>query len=98
MKIKTIATVNGINLIDFGDYPSRFYWFRNLGDSTLYVSAKPNPIAGGDDVSELPPKSSTSIETDTGKIYILGAGKVEIHNTDSKFCPFKGVIVVSVGI
>lgn len=97
MEIKTIATVNGINLVDFGDCASRFYWFRNLGDSTLYVSAKPNPIAGGDDVSELPPKSSTSIETDTGKIYILGAGKVEIHNTDSKFCPFKGVIVVSGG-
>lgn len=95
MKIKTVATVEGINSVDFGDCTSRFYWFRNLGDSTLYVSAKPNPIAGGDDVSELPPKSSTSIETDTGKIYILGAGKVEIHNTDSKFCPFRGVTVVS---
>lgn len=97
MKIKTVTTVEGINSVDFGDRSSRFYWFRNLGDSTLYVSAKPNPIAGEDDVSELPPKSSTSIETDTGKIYILGAGKIEIHNTDNKFCPFKGINTVSGG-
>lgn len=95
--IKTIVSTDNVNVVDFDGSEKRFYWFRNLGDSTLYVSAKPNPIAGGDDVSELPPKSSTSIETDTGKIYILGAGKVEIHNTDSKFCPFKGVIVVSGG-
>ena len=88
MKIKTVTTVNGVNPVYFGDYTPRFYWLRNLGDTTLYVSSKPNPIAGGDDVSELLPKSSTSIETDEGKVYILGTGKVEIHNTDSKFCPF----------
>ena len=88
MKIKTVTTVNGVNPIYFGDYAPRFYWFRNLGDTTLYVSAKPNPSTGGDDVSELLPHSSTSIETDEGKVYVLGAGKVEIHNTDSKFRPF----------
>ena len=93
MKIKTVTTVNGVNPIYFGDYAPRFYWFRNLGDTTLYVSAKPNPIAGGDDVSELLPNSSTSIETDEGEVYILGAGKVEIHNTDSKFCPFRSIHV-----
>lgn len=97
MKIKTIATVNGINLVDFGDCTSRFYWFRNLGDSTLYVSAKPNPAAGGDDVSELPPKSVTSIETTAGVVHILGAGKVEIHNVDSKFCPFRNMLISSGG-
>lgn len=97
MKIKTVTTVNGINPVYFGDYSPRFYWFKNLGDSTLYVSAKSNMIAGGDDVSELSPKSSTAIETTTGVIYVLGAGKVEIHNTDSKFCPFRGVAVVSGG-
>lgn len=89
MTIKTITTADGINTVDFGDYSSRFYWFRNLGDSTLYVSAKPDPIAGGDDVSELPPKSSTSVETTAGVVYVLGAGKVEVHNVDSKICPTK---------
>ena len=97
MKIKTVTTVGGVNPVYFGDYSPRFYWFKNLGSSTLYVSSNPNMIVGGDDVSELPPKSSTSIETDTGKIYILGAGKVEIHNTDNKFCPFRGVNTVSGG-
>ena len=97
MKIKTVTTVGGVNPVYFGDYSPRFYWFKNLGSSTLYVSSNPNMIVGGDDVSELPPKSSTSIETDTGKIYILGTGKVEIHNTDNKFCPFRGVNMVSGG-
>lgn len=97
MKIKTVTTVNGVNPVYFGNYSSRFYWFKNLGDSTLYVSSNPNMIAGGDDVSELPPKSSTSIETTAGVVYVLGAGKVEIHNTDSKFCPFRGATVVSGG-
>ena len=90
MKIKTVTTVGGVTPVYFGDYSPRFYWFKNLSGSTLYVSSNPNMIVGGDDVSELPPKSSTSIETTTGVVYVLGAGKVEIHNTDSKFCPFKG--------
>ena len=97
MKIKTVTTVAGVNPVYFGDYSPRFYWFKNLSDSTLYVSSNPNMIIGGDDVAELPPKSSTSIETTTGVVYVLGAGKVEIHNTDSKFCPFRGVTVVSGG-
>lgn len=93
MKIKTVTTVGGVNPIYFGDYSPRFYWFKNLSDSTLYVSSNPNMIVGGDDVSELPPKSSTVIETTTGVVYVLGAGKVEIHNTDSKFCPFRSIHV-----
>ena len=97
MKIKTVTTVGGVNPIYFGDYSPRFYWFKNLSDSTLYVSSNPNMIVGGNDVSELLPKSSTSIETTTGVVYVLGAGKVEIHDTDSKFCPFRGGTVVSGG-
>ena len=97
MKIKTVTTVGGVNPVYFGDYSPRFYWFKNLSDSTLYVSSNPNMIVGGDDVAELPPKSSTVIETTAGVVYVLGAGKVEIHNTDSKFCPFRGVTVVSGG-
>lgn len=89
MTIKTITTADGINTVDFGDNAPRFYWFKNLGSTTLYVSAKSNMVAGGDDVSELPPKSSTAIETTAGKVYVLGVGKVEIHNTDNKFCPTK---------
>ena len=88
MKIKTVTTVDGINSVDFGDNAPRFYWFKNLGDSTLYVSPYEKVEAGGKDVTELPKKSAASVETTAGKVYILGAGKVEIHNTSSKFCPF----------
>ena len=92
MQIKTISTAAGVNEIDFGNDNSQstahFYWLKNLGDSILYVSANPNPIAEKDDVAELPAKGAVSVETDEGKIYVLGAGKVEIHRTDSKFCPF----------
>lgn len=93
MQIKTITTVAGVNEIDFGNDDSQstahFYWFKNLSDSTLYVSAKPTPVAGGDNVAELAAKGATSVETDEGKVYVLGTGKVEIHRTDSKFCPFE---------
>ena len=92
MQVKTITTVAGVNEINFGNDNSQstahFYWLKNLGDSTLYVSANPNPIAEKDDVAELPAKGAVSVETDEGKIYVLGAGKVEIHRTNSKFCPF----------
>ena len=93
MQIKTISTVAGVNEIDFGNDSSQstahFYWFKNLGNSTLYVSAKPNPVAGEDNVAELSVKGAASIETDEGKVYVLGIGKVEIHRTNSKFCPFE---------
>ena len=93
MQVKTITTAAGVNEIDFSNDSSQstahFYWLKNLGDSTLYVSANPNPIAEKDDVAELPAKGAVSVETDEGKIYVLGAGKVEIHRTNSKFCPFE---------
>lgn len=93
MQIKTITTVAGGNEIDFSNDDSQstahYYWFKNLSDSTLYVSAKPNPVAGADNVAELPAKGAASVETDEGKVYVLGAGKVEIHRTNSKFCPFE---------
>ena len=101
MQVKTITTAAGVNEIDFGNDGSQstahFYWLKNLGDSALYVSANPNPIAEKDDVAELPVKGAVSVETDEGKIYILGAGKVEIHRTNSKFCPFEQATSVSGG-
>ena len=93
MQVKTIMTAAGVNEIDFGNDGSQstahFYWLKNLGSSTLYVSVNPNPVAEKDDVAELPAKGAVSVETDEGKVYVLGAGKVEIHRTNSKFCPFE---------
>lgn len=98
MKIKTISTVDGINVVDFGNTINEYYWFKNLGDTTVYVSNKEDFKAGDDGVSELTVKGDiTNIESFDGKVYILGAGKVEIHNTDSKLPPFKSAPVAGGG-
>ena len=98
MTIKTISTVDGINVVDFGNTINEYYWFKNLGDTTIYVSNKENFKAGDDGVSELTVKGDiTNIESFNGKVYILGAGKVEIHNTDSKLPPFKSAPVAGGG-
>lgn len=89
MNIKTVATVDGVNAVDFGAAASRFYWFKNIGTSTVYVSGDPDITADGDGVAELPAGGSVCIETLGGKVYVLGAGKIQIHNSGDKFCPFK---------
>ena len=35
MTIKTISTVDGINVADFGNTVNKYYWFKNLGDTTI---------------------------------------------------------------
>lgn len=97
MNIKTITSVDGVNTVDFGSAASRFYWFKNIGTTTVYVSGDPDISAGGDGVAELPSGGSVCIETLGGKVYVLGAGKVQIHNTGDKFCPFKSAPVSSGG-
>ena len=89
MNIKTITTIDGVNEVDFGSSASRFYWFRNVGTTTVHVSGKADIVAGSDGVAELAAGDSVCIETLGGKVYVLGAGKVQIHNTGDKFCPFK---------
>ena len=97
MNIKTITTTNGVNEVDFGSGASRFYWFQNLGTTTVHVSGKADIVAGGDGVAELAAGDSVCIETLGGKVYVLGAGKVEIYNTGDKFCPFKNAPAQSGG-
>ena len=98
MIIKTISTVDGVNVVDFGNTVNKYYWFKNLGDSTIYVANKEDFKAGDEDVSELTAKGDiTNIEASDGKVYILGAGKVEIHNTGSKLPPFKSAPVAGSG-
>lgn len=97
MNIKTITTIDGVNEVDFGSSASRFYWFQNLGTTTVHVSGKADIVAGGDGVAELAAGDSVCIETLGGKVYVLGAGKVQIHNTGDKFCPFKNAPAQSGG-
>ena len=97
MNIKTITTTEGVNEVDFGSNASRFYWFQNLGTTTVHVSGKDDITAGSDGVAELAAGDSVCIETLSGKVYVLGAGKVQIHNTGDKFCPFKNAPVAGGG-
>ena len=97
MNIKTVTTVDGVNAVDFGAAASRFYWFRNIGTSAVYVSGNSDITAGGDGVAELAVGNSVCVEALGGKIYVLGAGKVEIYNTGDKFCPFKNAPAQSGG-
>ena len=97
MNIKTITSSDGVNAVDFGSAASRFYWFKNIGTTTVYVSGNDNITADGDGVAELTAGGSVCIETLGGKVYILGAGKVQIHNTGDKFCPFRNAPVAGGG-
>ena len=89
MDIKTITTTEGVNEVDFGSSASRFYWFRNVGTTAVHVSGNADIVAGADGVAELAAGDSVCIETLGGKVYVLGEGKVEIHNTGDKFPPFR---------
>ena len=97
MDIKTITSTEGVNEVDFGSSASRFYWFRNVGTTAVHVSGKADITAGSDGVAELAAGGATCIETTEGKVYVLGAGKVQIHNTGDKFCPFKNAPAQSGG-
>ena len=48
MNIKTITTVDGVNVVDLGAAARRFYWFKNIGTSTVYVSSDFDITADGD--------------------------------------------------
>ena len=83
--------------VDFGSSASRFYWFQNIGTTAVHVSGKADIVAGSDGVAELAAGDSVCIEALGGKVYVLGAGKVHIHNTGDKFCPFKNAPAQSGG-
>ena len=98
MNIKTIITVDGVNVVDFGSAASRFYWIENLGSTTVYVSEHEDVVADGDNVKVLSAGCSTMIESLGGKIYILGAGKFQITNQGDKFPPFRNAPVTDGGV
>lgn len=54
MNIKTITSVDGVNAVDFGSAASRFYWFKNIGTTTVYVSGDPDITADYDGLIIVP--------------------------------------------
>ena len=98
MNIKTITTVDGVNVVDFGSAASRFYWIENLGSTTVYVSGNENIVPDGDNVKVLSAGCGTMVENLGGKVYILGAGKFQITNQGDKFPPFRNAPVADGGV
>lgn len=89
MQIKTATTVAGINAVDFGNTSYRFYWIKNVGATTVHVSTKSDITAGSDGVAEIAAGECVMLENYDSVIYVLGAGKVEIYETEYNICPFK---------
>ena len=98
MNIKTVTTVDGVNVVDFGSAASRFYWIENLGSTTVYVSGNENIVPDGDNVKVLSAGCGTMVENLGGKVYILGAGKFQITNQGDKFPPFRNAPVADGGV
>lgn len=89
MNIKTATTIDGVNTIDFGNTPDRYYWCRNIGDTCLHVSTIQTCTADTDNVAILNAGESTMLENYGSQIYVHGAGKIEIHEQETPTCPFK---------
>lgn len=89
MNIKTFTTTDGENALDFGSTKEKCYWCKNVGQTALYVSADANIKADGDRVALLNVGEAVMIENYDNCIYVLGAGKIEVYETENETCPFE---------
>ena len=87
--IKTVTTTAGVNTIAFPEF-FKYFWIKNIGDTTVYASAYTNVAAGVDNTSVINSGEAVCIENvDNDNVYISGAGSVEIHAQDFPDCSFK---------
>ena len=87
--IKTVTTTDGINAIAFNEF-FRYFWIKNNGDTTLYVSAYSNAAANADNTSKLDSGEMIRVENiNDFNVYVVGAGTVEVHAQNEIDCPFK---------
>lgn len=87
--IKTVTTTAGVNTIAFPEF-YKYFWIKNIGDTTVYASAYSNVSAGVDNTSVINSGDAVCIENvDNNSVYISGAGSVEIHAQDIPDCSFK---------
>ena len=87
-QIKTVTTVSGENEVVFDAFYS-FVWFKNTGDTDVYVAPHSGFSAGDVDVSACPAGQMVRITARNEKVYILGASTLEIHAQNFSDCPFK---------
>ena len=87
--IKTVTTTDGINAIAFNEF-FRYFWIKNNGDTTLYVSAYSNAAANADNTSKLDSGEMIRVENiNDFNVYVVGVGTVEVHAQNEIDCPFK---------
>ena len=87
--IKTVTTTTGVNTVTFPEF-FKYFWIKNIGDTTVYASAYSNVSAGVDNTSVINSGDAVCIENvDNNSVYISGAGSVEIHAQDIPDCSFK---------
>lgn len=94
MNIKTVTTVDGVNEICFSQddthcIGSNYYWLKNIGTSDVYVSADSGIEADGDNTALLAAGEMIMLVSGNRTIYVLGEGKIEIHEGSKSTCPFK---------
>lgn len=87
-QIKTVTTVSGENEVTFDAFYA-YVWFKNVGDTDVYVAPYSGFSAGDVDVSACPAGQMVRITAHKEKVYILGASTLEIHAQNFSDCPFK---------
>ena len=87
--IKTVTTTDGINTVAFHEF-FRYFWIKNIGDTTVYVSAYSDVSANVDDTAKIDPGEVVRIDNvNDYNVYVSGAGMVEIHAQNEIDCSFK---------
>lgn len=87
--IKTVTTTTGVNTVTFPEF-FKYFWIKNIGDTTVYASAFANVSAGVDNTSIIKSGDTVCVENiDNDNVYISGEGSVEIHAQNYAECPFK---------
>ena len=87
--IKTVTTTSGVNTVTFPEF-FKYFWIKNIGDTTVYASAFANVSAGVDNTSVIKSGDTVCVENiDNDNVYISGEGSVEIHAQNYAECPFK---------
>lgn len=87
--IKTVITTTGVNTVTFPEF-FKYFWIKNIGDTTVYASAFADVGAGVDNTSIIKSGDTVCVENiDNDNVYISGEGSVEIHAQNYADCPFK---------
>ena len=87
----TTAVLTGTESAAEFAVPYNYYWVRNDGTESLYVSLSSGIEPGADGVLKVPVGAvcCTMHDYPATKLYLLGTGSVQICGTSSAFCPFK---------